>query len=157
MIESPEIIRIKSKLTAVIPIKVPREEMQHVFRKGVDELMAELARQGIAPTGALFAHHFSITPEAFDFEIGVPVDEPVVATGRVRAGAWPAMQVARTVYHGPYEGLPDAWGEFMEWIDQKGHKPGPEVWECYLSGPESSADPADWRTELNRPLVDTKR
>jgi hypothetical protein len=28
------------------------------------------------------------------------------------------------------------------------------LWECYLSGPESSTDPAAWSTELNRPLLD---
>lgn len=154
MIETPQIVRIESRLTAVISIKVPRKEMPEVFGQGVDELMAVLAQQGIAPTGALFAHHFSIAPEVFDFEIGVPTGEPVVTTGRVHASAWPTMRVARTIYHGPYDGLPDAWGTFMEWVELQGHEPEPDVWECYLSGPESSTDPADWRTELNRPLVE---
>jgi hypothetical protein len=27
------------------------------------------------------------------------------------------------------------------------------LWECYLSGPESSLDPDKWLTELNRPLT----
>jgi effector-binding domain-containing protein len=64
------------------------------------------------------------------------------------------MKVARTVYHGPYEGLGDAWGEFMEWIEANGHTPAPDLWECYTAGPESNPDPAAWRTELNRPLID---
>jgi hypothetical protein len=28
------------------------------------------------------------------------------------------------------------------------------MWEYYLAGPESGADPSGWCTELNRPLVD---
>jgi effector-binding domain-containing protein len=61
--------------------------------------------------------------------------------------------VARVVYRGPYEGLGAAWGEFDAWIAANGHKPGTDLWECYVAGPESSPDPAAWRTELNRPLV----
>jgi len=61
--------------------------------------------------------------------------------------------VARTVFQGAYEGLGAAWGEFDAWIVANGHTPGPDLWECYVAGPESSSDPASWRTELNRPLV----
>jgi len=56
------------------------------------------------------------------------------------------------VYHGPYEGLPAAWGEFMEWIAANGYKPAEDLWECYTAGPHTSPDPTTWRTELNRPL-----
>ena len=65
----------------------------------------------------------------------------------------PAVRVARTVYRGPYEGLGPAWEEFMAWIAGEGHTQGPDLWEVYLSGPESDPDPATYRTELNRPLV----
>ena len=34
-----------------------------------------------------------------------------------------------------------------------GHTPAPDLWECYVAGPESGPDPAAWRTELNRPLL----
>jgi effector-binding domain-containing protein len=60
--------------------------------------------------------------------------------------------VARTVYHGDYEGLHGAWGEFEAWIAESGHTSAADLWERYVVGPESSPDPANWRTELNRPL-----
>ncbi len=62
------------------------------------------------------------------------------------------MRVARSVYRGPYEGLGPAWGELDAWIRANEHKPAPDLWEVYVAGPESSADPATWRTELSRPL-----
>ena len=93
-------------------------------------------------------------PNIFDFEIGVPVTAPVAAAGRVKAGELPATRVARTVYRGPYEGLGAAWGEFDAWIAAEGYKTAPDLWECYVAGPESSPDPGSWRTELNRPLAD---
>lgn len=57
------------------------------------------------------------------------------------------------VYGGPYEGRGDAWGQFVAWIEQQRHRAGGELWECYAVGPESSSNPADWRTELTRPLA----
>jgi effector-binding domain-containing protein len=61
--------------------------------------------------------------------------------------------VARTVFRGSYEGLGEAWGEFKAWIAANGHEAGPDLYECYHVGPESSASPADWRTELSQPLI----
>jgi effector-binding domain-containing protein len=92
-------------------------------------------------------------PDTFDFEVGVPVMEPVTAAGRVNASQLPAAKIARTVYHGSYEGLGSAWSEFIEWITTQGHKQAQNFWERYVSGPESNPDPAAWRTELNRPLI----
>jgi hypothetical protein len=40
-------------------------------------------------------------------------------------------------------------------IAAAGHEPGQDLWECYVAGPESSPDPASWRTELSRPLART--
>lgn len=154
MIDPPQIVQIAARPTAIIHLTVPREEMPEVFGPAIGELMAALAAQGIAPAGPVFAHHLKITPETFDFEVSVPVATPIAAAGRVQPSEWPAMRAARTVYHGPYEGLYGAWEAFMEWIATNGHQPAQDVWECYLAGPESSPDPANWRTELNRPLLD---
>ena len=92
-------------------------------------------------------------PDIFDFELGVAVTAPVSPSGRVAPGELPAATVARTIYHGPYDGLPSAWGEFEAWIAAEGHKSATDPWECYVEGPHSSPDPSTWRTELNRPLL----
>lgn len=152
MLDKPTIVQTEAKHAAVIHFTIPREEMRTVMGPGIQELIATLAAQGIAPTGPLFAHHFRMDPAVFDFEIGMPVDAPVSPAGRVKAGGLPAALVARTVYTGPYEGLGEAWGEFSDWISAEGHPSAPDLWECYVSGPESSPDPETWRTELNRPL-----
>jgi effector-binding domain-containing protein len=152
MIDAPQITQSPARLTAVIHVIVPREEMQSVMGPGIEELMATVAGQGITPTGPWFTHHLRMDPKIFDFEIGLPVSQPIAATGRVVPGQLPATKVARTVFHGGYEGLGEAWGEFDAWIRAQGHTPGPNLWECYVTGPESSSDPAQWRTELNRPL-----
>lgn len=153
MIDTPQITQTSAQLTAVIRLTIPRVEIRNVMGPGISELMAAVAAQGIAPAGPWYTHHLRMDPEIFDFEIGVPVTAPVAPAGRVVPGQLPATTVARTVYHGPYEGLGPAWGEFMAWIEEKGHKQAPDLWECYVLGPESNPDPAAWRTELNRPLT----
>ena len=153
MLDTPQITHTTAQQTAFIHLTVPRNEIQNVMGPGISELMATVAAQGIATTGPWFTHHLKMDPEFFDFEISIPVKAPIVAAGRVRPGELPAVKVARTVYHGAYEGLGDAWGDFNDWIVANGHTPASDLWECYLAGPESSSDPAAWSTELNRPLV----
>jgi effector-binding domain-containing protein len=144
MIDTPTIQQTATQSTAVIHLTVPREEIRTVMGPGHKELMTTLDAQGIVPTGPWFTHHLKMDPRTFDFEIGVPVDTPVTATGRVTAGQLPAATVARTIYHGEYEGLPSAWGEFEQWIAAQGRTSGPSLWETYLG---------DGRTELTRPLA----
>ena len=132
---------------------VPRAEIKLVMGNGMKELIQTVNDQKILMAGPIFSHHFRMDPASFDFEIGVPVKSPVKAMGRVRPGSLPAARVARTVYHGDYEGLGAAWGEFEQWIKAQKLMAAPDLWEVYVTGPESSPDPSKWRTELNRPLV----
>jgi effector-binding domain-containing protein len=153
MLETPQITQTAAQQVARIHLTIPRSEIQHVMGPGIQEVMSTLAAQGIQPAGPWLTHHLRMDPATFDFEICVPVSRPVTPAGRVKPGELPAAKVARTVYRGGYEGLGAAWGEFMGWISANGHTPREDLWEIYVAGPESSSNPADWRTELNRPLA----
>ena len=153
MLETPHIVRTDAQTIALVRLTIPRAEIRNVMGPGYQELSAALAAQGVAITGPWFTHHLRMDPDVFDFEICLPVAAPVSAAGRVQPGLLPAATVARTVYRGPYEGLPSAWGEFDAWITAQDRTPAPDLWEVYVAGPESGPDPAGWRTELNRPLV----
>eukprot|EP01037_Dinobryon_pediforme_P017630 gene17630-17834_t len=152
MLSAPQVIQTTAQAAAIIHLTIPRSEMMKLFGPAVAELMATLAAQGVAPIGAIFAHHLNMSADIFDFELGVKTLAPVTATGRVKPGELPAAKVARTVYSGPYEGLPNAWGEFGAWIKANGYEPESNLWEIYSVGPQSTPDPAGWYTELNRPL-----
>jgi effector-binding domain-containing protein len=153
MIDTPEIAQTSRQITAVIRLTIPRREIQSVMGPAIGEVIAAVTAQGVGPAGPVFSYHFRMDPETFDFEVGVPVRAAVTAAGRVQPGQLPAARVARTVYHGSYEGLGEAWQEFKSWIAAQGHQAAPSIWECYVAGPESSPDPANWRTELNQPLA----
>lgn len=153
MLSTPEIVQTRAEQAAVIRLTIARSEMMKQFGAAVSELMSTLAAQRLEPVGAVFAHHLKMSADTFDFELGVKTASPVQPIGRVQASELPAAKVARTVYSGPYEGLPGAWGEFTNWMTTNGHRQAEDLWEVYSIGPQSSPDPASWRTELNRPLV----
>jgi len=153
MIDLPEIVSTDAQQTAVIRLTIPRAEIQQVMGAAIGEVLGAVAAQGLTPIGPVFSHHFSMSPETFDFEVGVPVASAIAESGRVRAGQLPAVRAAKTVLSGSYEGLAGAWGEFEKWIAAGGHRSAADLWECYTTGPESSPDPANWRTELYRPLL----
>jgi effector-binding domain-containing protein len=153
VIEPPQIVSTQAQLSACIHLTVARADMPKVMGPAVAELIAAVQGQGLAITGPLYTHHFRRPTDSFDFEVCFPVSGLLAPVGRVVAGKMPATTVARTVYQGGYEGLGAAWGEFEAWVLGNGHAPAGDLWECYLVGPESGQDPANWRTELNRPLL----
>ena len=153
MLEPFQIVRTSPLLFASIPVNVPRAEIRSVMGPGLAELTSVVAAQGIAVTGPWFTHHFRTPGEIFDFEICLPVASSVSPAGRAKPGQMPARTVAQTIYHGGYEGLGDAWGDFLEQIKAAGHQTGEDLCERYLAGPEAGPDPAAWQTELNRPLI----
>lgn len=153
MIDTPQIVHTDEQLTAVIHLIVPRAEIGNVMGPAIAEVLSILAAQGIAPAGPCFSYHMKRPSDTFDFEVGFPVSRPVSPAGRVKMSKLPAAKVVRTIYRGGYEGLGAAWGEFCAWIEAEGLGPQDYLWECYISGPESSSDPEKWRTELNRPLA----
>jgi effector-binding domain-containing protein len=138
MLDTPQIIQTTAQTAAVIHLIVPRSDMMKVFGSAVRELMAVLAAQGVKPDGAVFAHHLKMSADTFDFDLGVKVPAPIKAAGRVQPGELPVAKVARTVYSGPYEGLPAAWGEFTKWIKANGYEQADNLW--YSVGPQSTPD-----------------
>jgi effector-binding domain-containing protein len=152
MLDTPQLTQSDAQQTAVIHLTIPRDQIQHAMGPAIGEVLAAVTAQGVGPAGPVFSRHFKMSPETFDFEVGTPVTAPVAPTGRVVSSELPAAKVARTLYHGPYEGLGDAWSEFMTWIEDQGLDPAEGLWERYVLGPESGPDPSRWATELNRPL-----
>lgn len=160
MIDIPQLITTKSSPVAFIHLQLSMEEMMLQFGPAVGELIAAVAAQGQSPAGPVFAHHLHMdpdctgVPERFDFELGVPLAAPVTASGRMKPGTMPSVRAAATNYYGPYEGLPGAWGEFMGWIKTQGLKPGSDLYETYITGPQDGGEPATWQTGFIRPLLD---
>jgi effector-binding domain-containing protein len=119
----------------------------------ITEIISTIAAQGGAFAGPCFSYHQKRPSDIFDFDVGFPISRPITPAGRVKMSKLPAAKIVRTTYQGGYDGLGAAWAEFCAWIETEGLNVQDSLWECYLSGPESSPDSQKWRTELNRSLT----
>ena len=153
MLDTPQFIQTDEQLTAVIHLIIPRAEISQVMGPAIAEIMSTIAAQGVALSAPCFSYHQKRPSDTFDFEVGFPVSRPITPAGRVKMSKLPAAKIVRNTYRGGYEGLGAAWAEFCAWIETEGLTAQDSLWECYLSGPESSPEPDKWRTELNRPLT----
>jgi effector-binding domain-containing protein len=153
LLDSPTITTSTHQHIAFVHVVTPREDMPKVFGPAISEVIAALKKQGVAPNGPVFAHHLEMSSKAFDFNVGLPVAKPLAADGRVQPGVMAPRPVARARYQGDYAKLHAAWQELNEWMKGNHHAPAGDLWEVYVKGPEASADPTQWVTELNRPLA----
>jgi effector-binding domain-containing protein len=160
LIEPLSIIETNAQIAAVIHLVIKRDQIQALMEPAIFEVTNAIAEQGLNAIGPLFAHHLTTSSEFFDFEVGFPVNAPIKPAGRVIPSELPAAKVARTIYHGGYAGLYQAWEQFGmkatvelgNQMEEAGLVLGETLWESYISGPETDPDPSTWRTELNQPL-----
>ena len=149
MITEPLITHKPERRTATIHLVVPPMDMPKYMDPAIQEVLQVLAEQGVKPMGPLFSYHHRRPADTFEFEIGFAVNGEVKPQGRVKPSTLPASRVVSSLYTGPYEGLGGAWGELERWVRAQGHVETGRFWEAYLSNPEETPDPADYRTELN--------
>ena len=153
LIEAPVVTDTLPQLAAAIHITVLRSKIRSVMGPGLREILKAVKAQSIGPTGPWFTHQFKADPKTYDLDICVPVSAAVRSVGRVEKREIPGLKVVQTVYQGDYERLAEAWAEFNEWIEANGHPVATDFYERYIVGPESVPDPAEWRTELRRPVL----
>lgn len=108
-------------------------------------------RNGIVMAGPPFCRYRELGAEGMTLEAGMPISAPAEGEGDVLAGALPAGRVASTIHAGPYDDLPQAHAAIEAWLEEH-ELSGGDAWEVYLTDPGLVEDPADWRTEVLRPI-----
>jgi len=99
--------------------------------------------------GPPFARFYSVDPE-FDFEVGLPVPEPIARLGRIVPSELPGGEVAVAEHRGADTSA--AYGELRAWIEANGREAAGMPWEVSYSDPQEVPDPADWRIEVVWPI-----
>lgn len=144
--------RLSLQRTAVVRVTARPAQIGETFRGVLPEVLDSVTRQGVSVAGPPFARFFDYSPEQADFEVGVPVSAPLAPEGRVEPGELPGGRAARTVHHGPYDGLQRAHDAVGDWVLAHDHDPAGAVWEVYLTAPGQTEDPGRWETEVVWPL-----
>lgn len=134
---------------------LPMTQIAPFYDSTFSAIFPVLSAAGIAPTGAAFGLYTRTPSETVDIEAGIPVGRaPQDLPEGLAASSLPAGQVVATSYLGPYDGLGDAWGAFMDEVSAAGHTPALPFWEVYVTEPGPDVDPATLRTDLFTRLAD---
>jgi len=132
----------------------PMDRMAEIFDSTFTALFPALGEQGIQPVGPAFALHTRMPTDTVDFEVGIPVDRPLpraTSSGdglTLSPSRLPAGRIAIISHLGSYDGLGEAWGRFMQAVEDSGNQPALPFWEIYVSEPSPEADPSTMRTDL---------
>jgi DNA-binding transcriptional MerR regulator len=118
----------------------------HMF----DEVGEHLDRQHATPAGpgiALWHEsqfvHTDVNQEEIDLETALPVKGPVLESGRVKVRELAKTEVAYTVHHGDFSGLPRAKQALFAWMEDNGYRRAGPIREIYLYHHPDHATNAD--------------
>ena len=149
-----EFAEVEAVPTVVVAARdYPMGELPTLFDSTFRVLFPALAERGIAPAGAAFSLYHRSPGATADLEVGIPVatalTEPITVGDVVLTpSTLPAGSVATASHLGSYDGLGDAWGNFMAAIVASGRAPSLPFWEVYVTEPRPDMDPATLRTDL---------
>ncbi len=139
-----------------IRFKTAMSEIGDSLGNSYGELFACLGKTGEFPAGPPFLlyHDGEYKEEDADVEACVPTAKLLPGEGNVKGYGLSGAKVASTLHMGPYEQIGDTYQELMLWISDQGYHPSVPCREVYLVGPEQADDPAEYRTEVQCPIVE---
>ena len=132
---------------------IPMTAMTDFFGRALTTAFAEVGKQGVAPAGPPLALYHGMPTDTVDVTVGFPVAEPVTSTADVVVVTLPGGPAIQTIHTGSYDGLADTYGELMAWVAEQKLELGEDMWEDYLTDPDSSPDPSTWQTRIVWPLA----
>ncbi len=153
-IEKPHLGRFGPFQVVQLHVVTPRATLASAMQAALHQVTTALEAQGTAPAGPWFAHHHRRPTDTFDFDVCFPVAQNIALSGELQHAVVPETVVVRTAYHGPYDGLPAAWPEFVAWIGAHGHETRDDFFEVYSIGPREAEDAEAWQTDLIYPLLE---
>lgn len=130
-----DLVDVQAAPAVVVRGEVAPDGISGFLGGAYGEVMQALAEQGVEPAGPPFAR-YTTSEVGYGIEAGFPVTAPVRETGRVVNARVPGGHAARTLHHGGYDDLPEAYDALGDWLTSNGFEPNGEPWESYLDGPD---------------------
>ena len=99
--------------------------------------------------------HTEVNQEEMDIETALPIAAPVPESTRVKVRQVPQCQVAYTVHHGGFSGLPLAKRAVFAWTERNGYRRAGPIGEVYLHHDpdhQTNEDSSHHVTEIQFPV-----
>lgn len=132
---------------------VPMQSLSEFFGRAFAQVAEALGRLGVAPAGPPVAYYSGMPEGAIDVTAGFPVAQPVTPTEGLVAVTLSGGATVEATHVGPYDTLGETYGAIAGWLEEQGLTASDAMWEEYLVGPESDADPGRWQTRIVFPLA----
>lgn len=150
--------RVPATPAAAISDVVDHADLVSWFPGAFGELYATLDAQQLTaagPGGGIFATEL-FAQERGQATLFVPCRSEVRPVGRVTPLTVPPIELATIVHHGPHQaGIDRAYGALASYVTEHALAVDGPIREYYLAGRYSTADQAEWRTEIGWPIFHT--
>ncbi|WP_454853984.1 PIG-L family deacetylase [Promicromonospora soli] len=149
-----EIVRGQREAQEVMGLheSVRMDELGDFFPRAMTAAGEALAARGVTPAGPPVALYQGMAEEKFDVTAGFPVPAGAAPSGDVVVATLPGGATVEAIHQGSYDGLSSTYEELTAWFKDNGMTPPTVMWEEYLVGPESEADPSHWQTRIVYPM-----
>lgn len=131
-----EMVETSAQRAAVVRGTARSEEISAFLGAAFSEVLAVLEHQGAPPAGPPFARYVPGPTGTFDVVAGFPCLGLINPSGRVQPDELPGGSIARTLHHGGYAGVGEAYDALDTWIVRRGYVATGPAWESYLDGPD---------------------
>lgn len=138
---------------AAVRMVIPWGQLGEVLGSTFGEIAMHLAASEAPMAGAPVVLYYGMDATTneegnAELEIAIPVVAPILEGERVKNSTVPAGTAVTTIHMGPYHEISKAYQAIQAWLQEHGHQSAGSAWEVYMTDPESTPDPADYRTDV---------
>lgn len=126
-------------------------KMEEMF----SEIMATIQKRNLAMTGSPFSRYFRWDEDNqfAVFEVGVPVDKEIQASGRIESKVLPETLAIKGIHYGPYEKSGEVYESLEIYLMEHGMSEAGGPMEIYTIDPSEEPDTSKWETEIYFPIL----
>lgn len=154
-----EILQLTPQPVLSIRTTIQTVDLGEAVGERISAIGSYLRQSGAQPAGPPYVRYHTFEESESDFELGVPVVEPVAGEGRITRGELPGGEAAATWHTGPHDTLGDAYARIAAWLKEHHREPDGAPWEVYYwivlgqDGDQSTqSDQSNMRTQLVQPI-----
>ncbi len=139
---NPEVVDLEPRTAALLREVVRMDALPAYFERAFNTVARVVTAQKRTLAGPPLAMYFGMPSETVDVGAGFPVDGPLSPDAGVTTVPLPGGPAAQVLHVGSYDAMSATYQRLMAWVAEQGLRPGPIMWESYLTQPDPAAPEA---------------
>ncbi|MEI8007356.1 MAG: SRPBCC family protein [Bacteroidota bacterium] len=145
---------MQAQVTLLVMDSAGPKTYSQVMGKGFGELMGYVKANKLKCTGAPFAIYIKYDTVTMNsvFNMGIPVEKADKGKGRVKVENFPAMNIVKAYYFGPYDKTAAVYLNLHQYVKEAELQIAGGPWEIYITDPMTEKDPSKVETDILFPV-----